>query len=605
MKLSDYVFEVIARTGVKHVFMLPGGGCMHLCDSLGRNKDLTFVCNLHEQACAVAADAYGQYTNNLGVALVTTGPGGTNTLTGLAAAWLDSTPCLFISGQVKRPDMKGNLGVRQLGFQEIDIVSMVKPITKYAVTVTDPQTIRYHLEKALHLARSGRPGPVWIDIPLDVQAIDISESTLRGFDSAELGSPTTTDVKAVARQVVEMLKVAQRPVLLVGNGIRLDRAVESFHALIELLKIPVLTTWKAIDFLPDNHPLYVGRPGSVGQRGANFSQQNADLLLVVGARLDFGQTGYVHRNFARGAKKVIVDIDPAEAGKLDMKVDLPVSAGAGAFLEALRYELTRAKVALNFSDWLARCHAWTRKYPVVLPEYRAIKDGVSNYVLLDVLAEYMTAEDILVPGSSGACSETTMQAFRVKEGQRIFNSEGLGPMGFGIAAAIGGCLASNRRKTICVDGDGGFVMNIQELEVVRRLDLPIKFFVLDNNGYGSIRQSQKSYFQGRFVASEPSSGLTLPDLQKVAEAFDIETCEIRSHDGLKGAVQSVLQHDRPVVCIVKITPEQTTAPRVASGQRADGSMYSKPLEDLWPFMDRREFFANMIVAPVDEEGVTK
>jgi acetolactate synthase-1/2/3 large subunit len=605
MKLSDFVFKVVAETGVKHVFMLPGGGCMHLCDSLGNNKDLTFVCNLHEQASAIAADAYGQYTNNLGVALVTTGPGGTNTLTGVAAAWLDSTPCLFISGQVKRADMKGDRRVRQMGFQEIDVVNMVQPITKYAVTVTDPKTIRYHLEKALWLARNGRPGPVWIDIPLDVQAVDISETDQKRFDPSELKTPNADDVKAAAQQVVELLKTAKRPVILVGNGIRLDHAIESFHALLEVLKIPVLTTWKAIDFIADNHPLFVGRPGSVGQRGANFSQQNADLLLVIGARLDFGQTGYVHRNFARGAKKVIVDIDPAELGKLDMNVDLPVAARAGAFLEALHAELSKAALKLDCSSWLARCHAWAKKYPVVLPEYRAIKDGVSNYVLLDVLSDCMSAGDVLVPGSSGACSETTMQAFRVKQGQRVFNSEGLGPMGFGIAAAIGGCLASGKRKTVCLDGDGGFVMNIQELEVVRRLNLPIKFFVLDNNGYGSIRQSQKAYFNNRLMASEPSSGLTLPDFNKVAAAFGIETCVIRNHDELEASVREVLGHDRPVVCIVKITPEQTTAPRVASGQRADGSMYSKPLEDLWPFMERREFLDNMIIAPIEEEAAKK
>ena len=600
MKLSDYVFQMVAATGVKHVFMLPGGGCMHLCDSLGNNRDLTYVCNLHEQASAIAADAYGQYTNNLGVALVTTGPGGTNTLTGVAAAWLDSTPCLFISGQVKRPDMKGERGIRQLGFQEIDIVGMVKPVTKYAVTVTDPKTIRYHLEKALWLARNGRPGPVWIDIPLDVQAMEIAPDELESFNSSEIPNPATDDVKAAARKVVELLKSAERPVILVGNGIRLDHAIESFHALLDVLEIPVLTTWKALDFIADDHPLYIGRPGSVGQRGANFSQQNADLLLVIGARLDFGQTGYVHRNFARGAKKIIVDIDPAELGKLDMNVDLPVAARAGTFLEALRAELSKSKSLFDFSSWLARCHEWTKTYPVVLPEYRAIKDGVSNYVLLDVLSDCMSADDLLVPGSSGACSETTMQAFRVKTGQRVFNSEGLGPMGFGIAAAIGGCLASGNRRTICLDGDGGFVMNIQELEVVRRMNLPIKFFVLDNNGYGSIRQSQKAYFNNRYMASEPSSGLTLPDFNQVATAFGIETCVIKNHDDLEKSVRDVLSHDRPVVCVVKITPEQTTAPRVASGQRADGSMYSKPLEDLWPFMERREFQANMIVAPVAE-----
>jgi acetolactate synthase-1/2/3 large subunit len=602
MKLSDYVFNVIAAAGVKHVFMLPGGGCMHLCDSLGRNKQLSFVCNLHEQGSAIAADAYGQYTNNLGVALVTTGPGGTNTITGVAAAWLDSTPCLFISGQVKRADMKGTRGVRQMGFQEIDIVRLVESITKYAVTVTDPLTIRYHLEKALYLARHGRPGPVWLDIPLDIQAAEIDEAHLRGFDTSELpAAPDSSLAQSAARQVVDWLKSAQRPVLLVGNGVRLDGALPEFHALIERLKLPVLTTWKASDFLGEDHPLFAGRPGAAGQRGANFTQQNADLLLVIGARLDFGQTGYIHRYFARGAKKVIVDVDPAELGKFDMKVDLPVACGAKAFLAALLAALEGVAGGLNFAGWLERCQNWKRRYPLMLPEFSRLPDGISNYALIDALSDCMSPDDLLIPGSSGACSETTMQAFRVKAGQRIFNSEGLGPMGFGIAAAIGGCLAGGRRRTVCLDGDGGFVMNIQELEVVRRLNLPIKFFVLDNNGYGSIRQTQKAYFKGKFVASDPSSGLTLPDYIKIAQAHGLETREIRSHEQIGPVVRDMLSHNRPVVCVARISPAQTTSPRLSSGQRADGSMYSKPMEDLWPFLDRAEFRQNMLVPPIPEE----
>lgn len=603
MKLSDYVFKVVAETGVKHVFMLPGGGCMHLCDSLGRHPELQLVCNLHEQACAIAADAYGQYTNNLGVALVTTGPGGTNTLTGVAGAWLDSTPCLFISGQVKRADMKGGRGVRQMGFQEIDIVQMVRPISKYAVTVTDPLTIRYHLEKALYLARRGRPGPVWIDIPLDVQATEIPEETLDAFDPAEVIQVTKSpEISNAAAQIVRWLKEAKRPVLLVGNGVRLDHGLEEFHRLLERISVPVLTTWKAIDFLAENHPLYAGRPGAVGQRGANFTQQNADLLIVVGARLDLGQTGYVHSNFARAAKKIIVDIDPAELQKLEMSIDLPLVCGAKAFLHALCEALEATGERLSFDCWLERCMEWKRRYPVVLPQFTSLEEGVSNYCLIDSLSRCMDAQDLLVPGSSGACSETTMQAFRVKSGQRIFNTEGLGPMGFGIPAAIGACLAAGRRRTISVDGDGGFVMNIQELELVHRFNLPIKFFVLNNNGYGSIRQTQNGYFKGKLVASDPSSGLTLPDLGRVSESFGIQTCEIQTHEDIEPCVREVFSHNRPVVCIVKISPQQTTMPRLSSGQRANGTMYSKPMEDLWPFLEREEFAANMLVPVVPEEA---
>ena len=332
IKLSDYVMQFVAGLGVRHVFMLPGGGAMHLNDSLGRNKNLIYICNLHEQACAIAADAYSQYTNNLGVALVTTGPGGTNTITGVAAAWLDSTPVLFLSGQVKRPDMIGDRGVRQVGFQEIDIVSLVRPITKYAVTVMEPSSIRYHLEKAVFLAKHGRPGPVWIDIPLDVQAAMIEENDLQAFEASEM--PQNTEGEALADKVsraIELLNKAERPVILAGNGIRLSNALEEFTRLIERLGIPVLTTWKAADFLPEDHPLYAGRPGAVGQRGANFTQQNADWLLIIGARLDLGQTAYTHANFARGAVKIMVDIDAAEIHKMQMKIDVPVISDAGEF----------------------------------------------------------------------------------------------------------------------------------------------------------------------------------------------------------------------------------------------------------------------------------
>lgn len=600
IKLSDYVMKFVANLGVKHIFLLPGGGCMHLVDSVGNCKDLEYVCNLHEQACAIASEAYGQYTNNLGVALVTTGPGGTNTLTGVAGAWLDSTPCLFLSGQVKRADIKAGRGVRQMGFQEIDIVEMVKSITKYAAIVTDPQTIRYHLEKAVYLAKHGRTGPVWIDIPLDVQAVKIEESDLVGFDEQEVQKPV--DSSLLQQQVSETIRLfnqAERPVILVGNGVRLSGAIDEFLKMSELLQIPVLTTWKAIDFLPESHRLFAGRPGAIGQRGANFTQQNSDWLLSLGARLDYGQTGYAHENFARAAQKIIVDIDPSEIGKMKMPIEVPVCADAGNFIREFLKQSEKI-IAQDRSSWLNRCKHWQDKYPVVLPEYWDEPEGVNNYVLVDVLSEEMSEEDLLVPGSSGACSEITMQALRVKPRMRIFNTEGLGSMGFGIAAAIGGCVASGGKRTVCIDGDGGFVMNIQELETVKRLNLPIKFFVLNNNGYASIRNTQNNYFQGRLVASDPSSGLTLPDPLKVAEAFGIATAKIANHSNIRQQVRDVLELHGAVVCEVTISPNQFTAPRITSMQRADGTMVSKPLEDMWPFLDREEFLANMMVTPLKE-----
>jgi len=594
MKLSDYVIQRVSQE-VKHVFMLAGGGCMHLVDSVGRCRDIEYICNLHEQACAIAADAYSQYTNNIGVALVTTGPGGTNTVTGVGAAWLDSTPCLFISGQVKRADLSVGRGVRQMGFQEINIVDIVRPITKYVVTVTEPTSIRYHLEKALYLARHRRPGPVWIDIPLDVQTAEIDPNKIQNFDPAEIGNPFDQDLlKQQVSHTIQLLNKAERPVILVGNGVRLAKGIDDFLRLIEILRVPVLTTWKTIDFLPDDHPLYIGRPGSVGQRGANFAQQNSDWILILGARLDLGQTGYNHHNFARCAKKIMVDIDSAEIMKMDMMIDVPACVDASLFIQ----EFLRQQHSIVFRDrssWIARCQEWKKRYPVILPDYWEEQEGVNNYVLIDVLSEELSGNDPLVPGSSGACSEITMQSFRVKQGMRILNSQGLGAMGFGIPASIGGCLASGKKRTICIDGDGGFQLNIQELETVRRLNLPIKFFVLNNNGYASIRATQRTHFDGHYVGSDPSSGLTLPNLIKIAEAYDIKTFTIDSHAGISRKIREILEYDGPVICDVKITPNQFTAPRISSTVTPDGTMVSKPLEDLWPSLDREEFLSNMMI----------
>lgn len=602
MKLSDYVMKFISDIGVKHVFMLSGGGAMHLVDSVGRNKELTYICNLHEQACAIAADAYSQYTNHLGVALVTTGPGGTNTITGVAGAWLDSTPVMFISGQVKRADMVGTSGVRQMGFQEINIVKLVSSITKYAVTIEDPETIRYHLEKALWLAKHDRPGPVWIDIPLDVQAAIIDEYNLSGFTpetSDDYSDASKDGLSEKVRHTIDLLNVAKRPVILAGNGIRLSGALDDFLSLIEKLGIPVLTTWKALDFLADDHPLFAGRPGAVGQRGANFTQQNADWLLILGTRMDLGQTAYSHENFAKSACKIMVDIDPAEIRKLNMKIDVPVQADAGRFLREFAGQLNLVTKKAH-TEWLTTCKTWQAKYPVISPHYWIEKNFVNDYVLIDVLSDQMTKNDLFIPGSSGACSERSMQAMRAKMGMRVFNSEGLGSMGFGIPGAIGGCIASGKKRTICIDGDGGFVMNVQELEVVRRFDLPIKFFVLNNGGYVSIQNTQKNYFNGHYVASSAASGLTLPDITLVAKAFGIPAARLKNHRGIRKKIGDILQKEGPMVCEVMVSRDQVTAPRVSSRQRKDGSMESLPMEDLWPFLERKEFESNMIIQSSEE-----
>jgi acetolactate synthase-1/2/3 large subunit len=589
-KVSDVVIEFIAAAGVRHVFMLPGGGSMHLVDSLGRSPSVGYVVNLHEQACAVAAEAYAQYTNDLGVALVTTGPGGTNAVTGVAAAWLDSTPCLFLSGQVKRDDLKGNSGVRQFGFQEIDIVQIVRAITKYAVTVTEPDDILFHLQKGVHLATTGRPGPVWIDIPLDVQGASVDPLALRRFEPPPRAR--YVDLQSATNAAIDLLNRSARPVVLVGNGVRLAKAEREMREVLTMLGVPVLTTWKALDLVRDADPLYCGRPGAIGQRAANFAQQTADWILTLGARLDLGQTGYSHENFARHAKKVVVDVDAAEIEKLRTTVDVPIAVDAGEFLQ----EMLRQRDAVHRVDrssWLASCREWVARYPVMQPEYWHYADGVSLYVLVDVISELLEDGDLFVPGSSGACSEVSMQAFRVARQVRVLNSQGIGSMGFGIPAVIGACLASGGRRTVSIDGDGGFWMNIQDLETIRRLNLPAKLFVLNNNGYGSIRATQTSHFGAFMVGSGPDSGLTLPDVSRVCGAFGVETRRLADQQDIHARVQDIFASPGPVVCEVMLSPQQATAPRLASQRLADGRMASKPLEDLWPYLDREEIEAIM------------
>lgn len=598
MKLSDFVCEFLREKGVRHVFMLPGGGAMHLNDSVGRCDGLAYVCCLHEQGCSIAAEAYARVTGGLGVAMVTTGPGGTNAITGLAGAWLESTPCLFLSGQVKRADMKKDLGVRQLGPQELDIVTVVQSITKYAVTVTDPASIRYHLEKAVFLATSARKGPVWIDIPLDVQAAQIEASELHGYEATP-DTAAPEEVYRIAGEAVAMLNAAKRPVLLVGNGVRLSEASEELLKLVAQLGIPVLATWMGADLLYDAHPLFFGKPGTIASRGANFTIQNADFLLSLGARLDSAVTGFDQSKFARGARKVVVDIDPSELGKLRMTVDLPVRMDAGTFIRGL---LDRAHelAPRDGAEWLDRCRQWKTRYPVVLPEWRISGKFVNSFVLSDVLSEESSEGDLLVPGSSGAAIDSFWMAFRSQRGQRVFSTGGLGAMGFGIPAALGACLAGGHRQTISVDGDGGFQMNIQELSTVARLGLPIKYFVLNNQGYGSIRSMQRNHFKGHLVGCDASSGLGLPDTLRLAEAYGISTLRIVNQEDLRERVREVLDYPGPMVCEVMMDPDQSVAPRVSSAVRPDGSMASRPLEDLWPFLGREELKANMLI-PVLED----
>jgi acetolactate synthase I/II/III large subunit len=598
IKLSDYVMNFVSSLGVKHVFLLPGGGCMHLVDSLGRNKSLTYICGLHEQAVVIAADGYGQYNNNIGVALVTTGPGSTNAITGVAASWIDSTPLLVLSGQVKRKDRLAGKGVRQMGIQEVDIVSLVTPITKYAVTIPDPESVRYHLEKAAYLSRKGRPGPVWIDIPLDVQGSMIDENVLTGFSPDGLSESKNPELGGLVEDAINLLNNAERPVILAGQGIRLAKAEEEFFELIKSLKIPVLTTWRMSDALSEDNELYFGRPGSIASRYANFIQQNSDFIMVLGARLDLPQVGHNYANFARGAVKVIVDIDEAEVKKIDTKIDVPVAADAKDFLRLFINKSAMLKPK-DRTAWLSTCRELKKKYPVILPEYLKPSEYVNTYALIDTLSDLLAEDDVIVPGSSGSCAEITCQSFRIKKGQRLINSPGLGSMGFGLPQSIGVCIASNKR-TVCIVGDGGLQHNIQELETLKRLNLPVKLFVLNNNGYAAIRNTHKRFFEGRLVCCDPSSGLTIPDTCKVASAYGLKAVRISDRKNLKDQVHNILDMDGPVICDVMADPDLQTAPRLSSIAKPDGSMVSSPMEDLWPFLDRKEFLKHMIIKPLEE-----
>lgn len=583
VKVSDYVFQFIKAQGVQHVFMLPGGGAMHLVDSLGRSG-LEYICCLHEQAAAVAAEAYGQHTNGIGVCLTTSGPGATNAITGVTAGWIDSTPMLIISGQAKRADLVGSTGVRQIGSQEVQIIDMVRPITKYAVQIMEPNDIRYHLERACYEALNGRPGPVWLSIPLDVQGAIVEENELKGF-VPEAKKPA--NIREAVNRTLELLGHSRKPLLLAGNGIKLSGATEDFYRLIERLQIPVETTWKTIDMMGESDPLYLGHPGAMGDRGANLILQSADLIISIGSRLDTSITAFNEPHFGMSAKKVIVDIDPNELRRMNLsQVEISLECDAGRYIRELYEALTQghdfSEQQKGWREWLAEGKALRSKYPSVTEEHRGKTGYVSAYYFTELLCEYTTAEDVIVPESSGAAGEITYQAFSPKRGQKMKNAAGLGSMGFGLPYAIGACLANGRRRTVLINGDGAFQLNIQELETLVRLELPVKIFIWSNGGYASIRSMQNNNFNGRLVASGESSGLKMPDICKVAEAYGLRTMRIKDNTELSGKMGEIFADDTMLLCEIDIAEDDVVSPRTKTFVREDGTMESAKLENMWP-----------------------
>lgn len=591
IKVADYIVKYIEKLGVKHIFMLAGGGCIHLVDSFGKSKKIKYICNLHEQGVGIAAEAYSQYTNNIGVALVTTGPGSTNIITPIAGAWLDSIPMLVICGQVNTTDMVGDKGIRQNGFQEINMISLVQSITKYSVTVTSANDIKHHLDNAIFFAKNGRPGPVVLEIPLNIQSEYIDENTL--ISKTKPIKNNSIQLKQIVSKIIEGLKNSKRPIILAGNGIRLSKAEEEFNKFINKLNIPVLTTWKALDLLEETHPLYVGRPGTIASRGANFNQQNSDFIICLGARLDFGQVAYKSENFAPKAKKVIVDIDETEINKLNTVIDYKVVSDIKEFLKYVNTVLDK-KCSLEWGDWLNHCKNTYNKYPVILKEYSKNKHNVNLYTFIDYLSDILPKDSLIIPGSSGACSEVTMQAIRIKKGMRIFNTEGLGAMGYGIPSSIGGCIASNYKKTICIEGDGSFFMNIQELELVKRLNLPIKFFVLNNGGYGSIKITQNNFFEGRLNGCTSENGLTLPSIKLNAKAYGIKYNIIKNHKNLYKKLKTIIDSNEAIICEIMIDKNHKTLPKTGVIKDSKGIFTALPMEDMMPQLPRNEFKNNII-----------
>jgi acetolactate synthase-1/2/3 large subunit len=576
INVAEIIIKILELNNVRNIFLLPGGGCMYLVDALARSETIKPIPMLHEQSVGIAAEAYAQFDNSLGVALVTTGPGATNAITPCAAAWTDSTPVLFISGQVKREDSADKLNVRQRGFQEIPITKIVESITKKSVKLDDPSKVIETIENLISIAISGRPGPVWLDIPLDVQNYVLENPQL---NSSKNLNNVGDAIELNLTELIRDWNKAKKPILLLGNGVRLSNSIEHARNLITETNTPALLTWRALDFLDENDPLNAGRPGAIAQKWSNLAQQDADFILILGARLDQGQVGYRLDAFAKNAKKYIVEIDERELDKFNEFDFHQIHCDVSDFLIKVSEKIP--EIRSDNYDWIKKIQEWKLNYPLLQPKHLKPISGINLYKLLDTISDVIDENIVFVPGSSGACSEISMQSFKVKLGQRVFNSEGLGPMGFGIPAPIGACLASGK-KTISIDGDGGFMMNIQELGTIALHKLPIKIFVLNNNGYGSIKTTQDSYFEGRRIGTDSQSGLGIPDILPIAKEFGIRVSKITNQSDLRNEILNVISGWEPHICEIIVDPNQITEPKVKTIKSLDGKLTTSEPSDLYP-----------------------
>jgi len=589
-KLSDFVFEYLVNKGVSDVFMVTGGGIMHLCESVRITKGLSYYCNHHEQASAIAAESYARMTNKLGVCLVTSGPGSTNALSGIAGAWVDSLPVLVISGQVRKELIADYTKLRQFGPQEINIIDMVRPVTKYATTIMDPSSILYELDYACHLAVEGRPGPVWLNIPLDVQAAMIDEKKLTGYIQLTGGEEYDVSYNEVDI-ALEYIYNSKRPVLLLGAGVRLSGALPGIFELIETLGIPVLENIGAMDILAEDHPLNMGRFGPIGQRRANFTLQNADLILALGASMSVASIGFNTKGFAPRAKKLLVNVDENELHKSSFIPDLGIKSDVGHFIMKLLKKFQPDKFVPD-RRWREVCLEWKHNYPTITPNYYEDKEHVNSYIFVDRLSELLSPEAVVITGNS-LDIVSVYHSFKVKKGQRVFTNINYGSMGWDLPGALGACVAHKCRETILISGDGTIQFNIQELNTISTNKLPVKIFILNNQGYESIRSTQNNFFKGNFIGADFSSGIRNPDFKKLAEAYQYKYLKIENNVELTEKISEVLEHSGPVICELNLSYTQGRSPKIVSVRREDGTMESKPLEDQFPFLPKEEVQRNM------------
>ncbi len=595
LRVADYIANFIYDIlGVKHVFMVTGAGIMHLTDGVASHGKLQTICPHHEQTSSMAIDAYSRATENFGVGFFTSGPGGTNAITGLAGAWQDSVPCLFISGQVKKKETTNDakiLGLRQFGVQELDVIPIVKSVCKYAVNLSDPNKVRYEFEKAVHIAKSGRPGPVWIQIPMDVQSAIVDETKLEGFSTNEK-IPIVKDSEV--KEVIELLKKSSRPVIISGQGVRISGAISLLEEFTSKYKIPVVTPFLGIDTTRHDLYQYVGKTGVKGDRAANFAMQNSDLVIAIGTSLHVTVIGYTYEHFAREAKKIVIDIDQTSHQKKTIQIDQFILSDAKKFFEKI-LDFTKNENLNDFSKWVNQCNDWKKKYPVCLPEYKNIKGKLNSYLFIDILCKHSKENDIFVSDAGGTYYATSQAIQLTKNGQRYIPSGAMATMGYSLPAAIGISVATDKKRVLALTGDGSFQQNIQELQTVVEYNLPIKLFVLNNDGYESIRTSQKNYFNNRFLGESKQSGISFPDTLKIAKAYGIKAMRINEFQGLDKKLEEILNFDGPVICDVIVPRDQPIIPTVSSRVNADGTMSSRPLEDMYPFLDRDEYSSNLFI----------